>query len=166
MMGAHRSPVLEISRAEDMTEAYGTTCLAASDHHLSPTRAEHSSMSQSYQSFLPSAMVIPPQNQSHAPSRAVSLNRSQRLTLQPETLSPQQSSSSPTAGMFRDLFWKTQNRVPTPEPHSRSPLSRSVRSPSRTGLPTPRSADGKTRPFDGDFRRPDTGIGFLAPLTP
>jgi len=164
MAGAHRYPASEMPRTEHLAEVYGTRGLAESNHHLLPARAEHSSTSQSYQSFLPGAMVIPPQN--HVPSRAVSLNRSQRLTLQPETLSPSQSSSSPTAGMFRDLFWKTQNKSPTPEPHSRSPLSRSVRSPSKTGLPTPRSADGKNRPFEADLLRPDTSIGFLAPLTP
>jgi hypothetical protein len=169
MTGAHRSAVPEMSRAH-MAALYDTTSLAPSDHHPSPVRAERGIQSQTYQSFLPTAMLNPHQNHNHQPSRALSLNRSQHLTLQPQNSSSTHS-ASPTAGMFLDLFWKTQNRGPinsadTPDLHSRSPASRGIRSPSRTGLLTPGSADGKTRQFDGGYRRPDAPVGFLAPLTP
>lgn len=169
MTGAHRSAVPEIPQAH-MAALYDTTSVTPGDHHRSLVSAERSIQSQTYQSFLPSAMLSPDQNHNLHPSRALSLNRSQHLTIQPENSSSTHP-SSPTAGMFRDLFWKTQKRglensATTPDHKSRSPIQRGLRNPPTTGLLTPRSADGKTPQFDGDYRKPDATVGFLAPLTP
>ncbi|KAK5064219.1 hypothetical protein LTR84_000052 [Exophiala bonariae] len=174
--GAHRSAIPDIHESTGTSE-YETTQHAAVDQHLSPARGGHSVHSESYQSFLPSAMFEHGQHQNHPPSRAVSLNRSQRLTLQP-AYPMEEHAASPT-GIFRDLFWKSQRNGGSIKSageldhrhnnhRNSSPLStpRSPRTPLRTGLLTPRSADGGFQRPNTDFRRPDTSIGFLAPLTP
>lgn len=152
----------------------GTISNSTFDQHLSPIRAARSTHFESYQSFLPSAMFEHGQHAHRGPSRALSLNRSQQLTLQPAYPTTDHA-ASPT-GMFRDLFWKTQGGgsiksagASDQRSHlNRSPLSRtrSLRTPLRSGLLTPRSADGAIHHSDRGYLKPDTSIGFLAPLTP
>lgn len=124
--GTHMSAFPDVSQAA-MASEYRTMSYAASDQHLSPMRSERHNHSENYQSFLPGAMFNHDKIPDHGPSRALSLNRSQHLTLQPGYPSPNHA-SSPT-GMFRDLFWKSQRRnsnhsASEPNHHNKSPSRR------------------------------------------
>lgn len=108
--GTHMSAFPDVSQAA-MASEYRTMSYAASDQHLSPMRSERHNHSENYQSFLPGAMFNHDKIPDHGPSRALSLNRSQHLTLQPGYPSPNHA-SSPT-GMFRDLFGRASAGTPT-----------------------------------------------------
>ena len=128
---------------------------------------QQSAYSDSYRSYTTPTLLTPYPDEDHRPSRAMSINRSQRLTVEPQPSSPRHT-SSPTAGMFRNLFWKASNKSaagslsPSAKPRSPLHVPGAFRSPS-TGLLTPQTPSGGR--FSPGARGRDP-IGFLAPLTP